>query len=793
MISPPVEALRIAIGVRVTHPRQKLRETLLAICETAGRAISLTVLCDLLPDDEGIDEVREAAGRVEIIAVPQPGGGAASLNRLLAANADIYVMIEAGARPAPQWLDRMIAALYSTPDIGAVGPSTNWCWNDQAAPECRDIDAASLGSCATALQSRYGDRTISMGPTHNLADFAFAIRRSMVDKIGLADESYADFACWEMDYWARAALAGFRCAWAQSALVWRDRPIERAGRCADATLHGGKLRYQSQFCTLANNGKRIDALVCDHCFGSACSAFTRRKFPSHAVRHATGSQDATRGKNGLPLISCVMPTRGRPEYVAQAVRYFERQNYANRELVIVFERDEDLPANLDPQALTLIRTDERSIGAKREIGTKAASGGIIAHWDDDDWFSADRLSRQAAPIIAGLCDISGLTNSLFFQLEEQRFWKVTPPLYARLFVEGVLGGTLMFTREMWERFGPYPDISLREDIAIMVRAMKHGARLARVEAENLYTYLRHGRNSWTFAEGLYLDPSGWSLADPPEGIREDLEFYARQRDRISKATTTHAAAPQPTVCTPARSAAVVSSHPLVSCIMPTRDRPHLVAKAIEQFQRQDYPNRELIVLDNGSVSVEHFAAGKPHVRYFRSGQGVTLGELRNVACSLADGSLIAHWDDDDWMAPGWLASQVECLQQSRANVVGLNAPLFHDQVSGAIWRYVYRGLEPWVAGGTLLYQRELWERNRFPAIAIGEDNRFLWSPAAKRLATNPRSDLYVARIHAGNTSPKITGGRRWHRIEDGEAARVIDQTILADLFLKERELSRSDQ
>jgi hypothetical protein len=36
-----------------------------------------------------------------------------------------------------------------------------------------------------------------------------------------------------------------------------------------------------------------------------------------------------------PLISCVMPTPGRLHFVAQAIAYFRRQDYPNRELVIV--------------------------------------------------------------------------------------------------------------------------------------------------------------------------------------------------------------------------------------------------------------------------------------------------------------------------------------------------------------------------------------------------------------------------------------------------------------------------
>jgi len=43
--------------------------------------------------------------------------------------------------------------------------------------------------------------------------------------------------------------------------------------------------------------------------------------------------------------------------------------------------------------------------------------------------------------------------------------------------------------------------------------------------------------------------------------------------------------------------------PLVSCIMPTTGRPRWAQQAIRYFSRQDYPNRELVILDGGNVAL----------------------------------------------------------------------------------------------------------------------------------------------------------------------------------------------
>ena len=53
--------------------------------------------------------------------------------------------------------------------------------------------------------------------------------------------------------------------------------------------------------------------------------------------------------------------------------------------------------------------------------------------------------------------------------------------------------------------------------------------------------------------------------------------------------------------------------PLISCIMPTRDRPHFVAQAVRYFRRQDHPALELVVVDDGLPGVT--ADGDSQIRH----------------------------------------------------------------------------------------------------------------------------------------------------------------------------------
>ena len=107
-----------------------------------------------------------------------------------------------------------------------------------------------------------------------------------------------------------------------------------------------------------------------------------------------------------------------------------------------------------------------------------------------------------------------------------------------------------------------------------------------------------------------------------------------------------------------------ASLPLVSCICPTYNRPpryqHLLEEAIASFLRQDYPNKELIVLND--CPGQELICDEPGVRVVNVAERYpSIGDKQNAAVGLARGELIAPWDDDDISLPWRLSLSVERL------------------------------------------------------------------------------------------------------------------------------------
>jgi hypothetical protein len=99
----------------------------------------------------------------------------------------------------------------------------------------------------------------------------------------------------------------------------------------------------------------------------------------------------------------------------------------------------------------------------------------------------------------------------------------------------------------------------------------------------------------------------------------------------------------------------------------------------------------------------------PRIRYIRLEDKRSLGAKHNLACELARGEIVAHWDDDDWMAEWRLSYQVqELLRQPPMTLCGLARLLFYEPRTNRAWEYVYPPTErgrPWMGGGTLCYRK----------------------------------------------------------------------------------------
>ena len=127
-----------------------------------------------------------------------------------------------------------------------------------------------------------------------------------------------------------------------------------------------------------------------------------------------------------------------------------------------------------------------------------------------------------------------------------------------------------------------------------------------------------------------------------------------------------------------------NASPLVSVIMPVRDRAALVGNAVGSVLKQTYPNFELVIVDDGSwddsVSVVK-SFSDPRIHFIETSDPAGVSAARNRGLEAARGDLIAYLDSDNTWRPEYLKSMIG---------------FFHiqpDADAAYSGQYIYRGFE----------------------------------------------------------------------------------------------------
>lgn len=123
--------------------------------------------------------------------------------------------------------------------------------------------------------------------------------------------------------------------------------------------------------------------------------------------------------------------------------------------------------------------------------------------------------------------------------------------------------------------------------------------------------------------------------------------------------------------------ATASPTPLVSIVIPTRDRAALLSRAVESlFEKARWPQRELIIVDNGSVEPETFTLFDKlgqigNVSIVRRDEPFNFARLINAGAAAAKGEVLAFLNNDvETDDPDWLAPLVRLAVDPRVGVVG---------------------------------------------------------------------------------------------------------------------------
>jgi len=111
--------------------------------------------------------------------------------------------------------------------------------------------------------------------------------------------------------------------------------------------------------------------------------------------------------------------------------------------------------------------------------------------------------------------------------------------------------------------------------------------------------------------------------------------------------------------------------PLVSILIPCYNSEQWIGQAIESALGQTWPNKQVIVLDDGSTdnSLNVIRRYESHLRW-ESGQNRGGGYARNRLLEMASGEWVQYLDADDYLLPDKVTQQVDfVVQHPKVDVV----------------------------------------------------------------------------------------------------------------------------
>ncbi len=379
--------------------------------QTLRDHMEIVIIDSASPEYEG-EIVREFQQRFDNIVyqrTPERENAHVSVNRAFALSRGRYVTPAAtDDRHHPRAFERLVAELETHPEVGLV-------YADAAVTQTENETLDDASRTAHFLWPEFDPRLLFdvcyIGP-HPV------YRRAMHEKYGGFDESMT--VAGDYEFWLRLVAAGERFRHVPEVLslyLQNPRGNEYGNpRLCDEESEMARLRYWRE-----EWGPRPRPGTCflfpvtesaspEPATAPAASELVSRPFERPATDAPAGDLRANEPTQRAeppattadgatpndPVVSVILPTYDRPEWLRRAVSSALAQTFGDIELIVVNDGGAPVDAllsELDPhgrvQSIRLGQNRERS--AARNAGLAIARGRYVAYLDDDDWWEPDHL------------------------------------------------------------------------------------------------------------------------------------------------------------------------------------------------------------------------------------------------------------------------------------------------------------------------------------------------------------------------------------------------------------------
>lgn len=182
----------------------------------------------------------------------------------------------------------------------------------------------------------------------------------------------------------------------------------------------------------------------------------------------------------LPLVSVIIPTHDRPDFLKKTLQSIAEQTYKNIEIIVVSNgvnknNEKSAKEFNDPRIIYIDQEDSGGPASPRNHGIRIAKGTYVAFCDDDDIWMPEKIEKQVKVLEKN--SEYGLCYSKMLRFDDQKQWanpheEGPASLQSLLYVNTVPISSVFMRKSLLDKFDGFSEshkVGSSEDYEFLLR------------------------------------------------------------------------------------------------------------------------------------------------------------------------------------------------------------------------------------------------------------------------------------------------------------------------------------
>jgi len=236
-------------------------------------------------------------------------------------------------------------------------------------------------------------------------------------------------------------------------------------------------------------------------------------------------------KQGVSVVTCT----NRPRFFKRLLNNYKRQGWKKKELIIVLNRD-DMKLKTyrekteEYESISVYKVPEhKNLGSCLNYGIRKAKYGIIAKFDDDDYYAPSYLKGMIRAMKRSGASIVG-KRTFYMYLEGRKLLLLMRPKRQNRMVRHVAGATLFFKKKVAKKVPFSTRLKSGSDVRFLRKSRAHGFHIYSGDKYNFVAIRRKSKknHTWKIKDSKLLKGNAKIIAETEHYRKRVKKKYSKK-------------------------------------------------------------------------------------------------------------------------------------------------------------------------------------------------------------------------------------------------------------------------